>query len=214
MQDLYSQKQTDYFESTRPEIQKFLPRKIKRLLDVGCGSGMVSWTAKQNLGIEFVAGIELFEDAARQAQTRLDKVIVGDLESVNIDFPDKYFDCILCADSLEHMADPWNALKILRRMLDDNGKLVVSLPNIQNIVPLFKIIFNRLEYEDHGILDRSHLKFFTLHTMQKMFQDCGYEIERQESNISFNHSFARKMTFGLLDTFAVSIFYFILKKKN
>jgi 2-polyprenyl-3-methyl-5-hydroxy-6-metoxy-1,4-benzoquinol methylase len=213
MKNFYSDKKNEYFESTRPEIQNFLPIKIKRLLDVGCGGGMVSWTAKQRLGIEYIAGIEVFEEAAKKAGERLDKVLVGDLESIDLDFPEGYFDCILCADSLEHMTDPWKALNKLTRYLDKEGRMVVSLPNIQNIIPLSKIIFNRLEYSDDGILDRTHLKFFTLHTMQKMFSDAGLIIEKQESNISFNHAFVRKITFGLLDNFAVSIYYFILKKK-
>ena len=212
----YAEKKSSYYDLVREEILNLIPGSTKHLLDVGCGMGTISSLAKKKFNIEEVVGIEKFENAASVAATKLDKVICGDIESLQLDYADNYFDCILCADILEHLINPENVLRKLRTLLNDNGVLITSLPNIRHIVPLLKILLDKLEYEESGVLDKTHLRFFTLHTMKKMFEETGFEIQRIENNrsISLKFKIANIITFGLFKPFSIYQYIFILKKKR
>jgi 2-polyprenyl-3-methyl-5-hydroxy-6-metoxy-1,4-benzoquinol methylase len=156
--------------------------RCKRLLDVGCGTGATSALLKHHGVCDEAHGIEFFTDAAKVAESRLDSVLQGDIISLELPYADAYFDVILCLDVLEHTADPWSVLKKLRRVLHPDGVLVASIPNIAFAPVLLKILFDRFEYEESGVLDRTHLRFFTLHTIRNMFESCGYEIHLVERN--------------------------------
>ncbi len=211
----YTEKDDSYYNLVREEILNLIPSSTKRLLDIGCGMGAISSMAKKKFNIEEVIGIEKFENAASVASTKLDKVICGDVESLQLEFSNNYFDCILCADIFEHLINPENVIKKLHGLLSDNGVMITSLPNIRHVVPLLKIIFNRLEYEESGILDKTHLHFYTLHTMKKMFSETGFEIQKIENNRSLSLKFklANIITFGLFKPFSIYQYIFVLRKK-
>src|SRR6185503_4542900 len=158
---MYGAKERAYYGLVRKELVDLIPMGTKRLLDVGCGEGDTALEAKRRFGLE-VVGIELHAPAAAIAATKLNRVIVGDVEQVEIDYPERHFDCILCADVLEHTKDPWEVLRRLRRYLSDGGVLIASISNLRHISPVMKILLDRFEYQDSGILDRTHLRFFTL----------------------------------------------------
>ena len=216
LNQLYVEKNNSYYGLVREEILALIPKNARRLLDVGCGSGDTSRAAKDRLGLQEAVGIELFESAASAARVKLDRVIVGDIEELELDFSDGYFDCILCADVLEHTKDPWLNLRKIRQFLADDGVLIVSLPNLRHIVPVLKIIFDRLEYEESGILDKTHLRFFSLHTMRNMFRETGFTIQQIETNRSRSWKFKLLHLFslGLLRPFSVFQYIFVLKKQN
>lgn len=90
-------KTDSYYAQVREDLLPLIPRRAMRLLDVGCGTGETGLAAKQRLGTHEVIGIEFFESVALIAQTKLDQVIVGDIETLDLNFPENYFDCILCA---------------------------------------------------------------------------------------------------------------------
>ena len=212
--DLYAEKADAYYAVVRSELVALIPENTKRLLDVGCGAGATGRAAQLRLRLQELVGIELFEPAATQARAAYDRVIVGDIETLELDFPPKHFDCILCADVLEHTKDPWSVLKILRQQLNDDGVLVASIPNIRHLGPLFKILFDRFEYEESGLLDKTHLHFFTMHTIRKMFQDTGFEIR----HVKFTYSNSRKaqllrvLSLGLLQPFLIYQFLLVVTK--
>ncbi|MCX6169000.1 MAG: class I SAM-dependent methyltransferase [Ignavibacteriales bacterium] len=205
-----------YFKLFRPEIFDLIPKTTKRLLDIGCAEGVLANEARKKYDLEIAVGIELNENAAKVARTKLDKVLVGDIENMNLDFSERYFDCIICADILEHLKDPWKVLSYLKNILDNDGTVIISLPNLRHIVPVLKIIFNRFEYTDSGILDRTHLRFFTLHTMKKMIDECGFRIESINSNKSISYKFRliNFLSFGLFTPFSIYQYIFLLKKKE
>jgi len=162
-----------YYSNIRPEVVALIPPGTKRLLDVGCGEGKMSAEAKR-LGVAEAYGIEALDSVAKKARAVLDDVLISDIETAAI--PWSGFDCIVCADVLEHLRDPWATLRKLRALLSENGVLIASIPNIAHFSVVLRIIRDRFAYEDDGILDRTHLRFFTKHTVGRMFADCGYRI--------------------------------------
>ncbi|MCX8051978.1 MAG: class I SAM-dependent methyltransferase [Chlorobi bacterium] len=180
----------NYYHLIRHDLVEFVPPRVRRLLDLGCGAGCTAEYLKRTRGIETVVGVEYVPDVAAEAAARLDCVHTGDIEQMELPYPDGYFDCILCADVLEHLRDPWNVLRRLRRLLARDGVVVASIPNIRHARVLAKIVFDRFEYEDSGILDRTHLRFFTRHTIEHMFAVAGYRTELVGCNRSRSWKFA------------------------
>lgn len=165
-----------YYLQTRDDLIKLIPEGAKRLLDVGCGGGMTG-KALLEAGAEFVVGVERFEEAARQASKYYSEVIVGDVEETDLPFPDGFFDSIIYGDVLEHLIDPWNLLKKHRRLLKSKGTIVISIPNIRHYRVIKKLVFKgEWRYTDEGILDKTHLRFFTLGTTVEMLESAGYEV--------------------------------------
>lgn len=156
----------------------FLPDKVGRLLDVGCSEGYFGQLVKKKYNCE-VWGIEPFADASRKAGEKLDRVY-------NTFFSDQFetttlFDAITFNDVLEHIADPWAALRKCRTMLTNDGCIVASIPNILYFHDFINMLFTRdWKYEDAGIFDRTHLRFFTKKSIVRMFQECGFEVVRME----------------------------------
>ena len=214
--NLYSDKTNSYFSLIRSDIIKLVPLGTKRILDVGCGSGLTGKKIKTSAGADFVAGIELNEEAANSAKSNLDLVICGDIETIDLDFKDKSFDCIICADVLEHLKDPWQVLVKLSEVLKADGILIASIPNIRNIKPLIKIILDKFEYETEGILDRTHLRFFTFHTIYKMFDECGFTIVKKTSNRIKNKTVRaiNTLTLFLFKDFFITQHIIVAKKKK
>lgn len=205
-QELYIAKSPEYFGHIREDVIELIPSGVKKVLDVGCGSGATGSAIGTRTGAE-VTGIELDKTAANEAEKRLHRVLTGSLEDMpDSTFPAGYFDCIVCADVLEHMVDPWQALNRLRGWLGKDGVLIASIPSIRHITVVLRILFDRWEYcEEGGILDKTHLRFFTLYTMRRMFADCGYEIQSVRTNASRTLKFkiANLLSFGLFRPFTV-----------
>lgn len=147
----------------------------KKVLDVGCGAGYLGEIFKKN-GC-YVVGIESDYDRARVAEKVLDKLIIDDIENIeDLDYPDNYFDVIVLADILEHLKSPDTVLIRLRKYLNKDGYIVISLPNIARIDIRLKLLCGNFNYEDTGILDKTHLRFFTKKTASGLLERCGYSI--------------------------------------
>lgn len=169
--------QYPYHSSGRDEIQKLVPEHAHRSLDIGCGTGEFSRQLKLNSNINETWGIEIVADAAHKAAHHLDKIICGDVEYSLEDVPDHHFDCIFFNDVLEHLPDPEGILKAVKQKLSANGIIIASIPNIRHYKTLYRLIFQAdWQYEDSGVLDRTHIKFFTKKTMVKLFENSGYAV--------------------------------------
>lgn len=171
-----SERPTRYYEQTRPEMLKYVPAGVKRTLELGCALGGFSATVKQQFSAE-CWGMELDPEAAQVAAGRLDRVIVGDIVEHLGDLPDHHFDCVICNDILEHLVDPYTLLMDLRTKLTPQGVVVASLPNIRYCRILFDLVVRgNWDYKEHGILDKTHLRFFTYKSLKKVFPKLGYEL--------------------------------------
>jgi 2-polyprenyl-3-methyl-5-hydroxy-6-metoxy-1,4-benzoquinol methylase len=172
----YDQKPKDYFQLTRPEMVAFVPESCKKILDVGCGSGGFGQTLKQTRKVE-IWGVEPVSTVAAVAATRLDRVI-EDIFTPKLDLPRNAFDCIIFNDVLEHVFDPGAALQYARTLLAPGGCIVASIPNIRHFPTMWALIVRgEWIYREFGILDYTHMRFFTKKSIQTVFKDAGFRID-------------------------------------
>src|SRR4051794_27334942 len=125
-----------------------------------------------------VDGHELDPVAAERALTVCDQVIVGDLQQIEVDTLAATYDVLLFGDTLEHIADPVAVLTRLRTRLNPGGALVLSIPNVANWAVRLSLLAGQFRYTDRGILDRTHLRFYTKRTLVEMLADAGFTVER------------------------------------
>lgn len=171
---------TDYYEVARPEMLPFIPVEARHFLEIGCAAGSFGTLVKSTRDCVYV-GVEPLEKAAHIARGVLDDVYISDVEHAPVHFRKAQFDCIVCNDVLEHLVDPWDVLDKYRYFLRPGGYVVASLPNVRYYKVLRDLVFKkRWEYMDWGVLDRTHLRFFTKMTMRKLFVSTGYKVERIE----------------------------------
>ncbi len=167
---------SDYYNFPRTDVLELVPADAKRILDVGCAAGVLGKALKER-GATEVVGVEVVKEVANEAKKYLDRVIVGDIEHIELDYPEGYFDCIVLADVLEHLYNPWQALAKLKRLLSDAGKVVCSIPNIGHAFVLRNLLNGTWKYEEAGILDITHLRFFTLESAFALLMSAGFEID-------------------------------------
>lgn len=167
-----------YYENARLELLSLFTREPRRLLDVGCGAGGASAEAKRRWPSVTTIGVEVLPEAAAQAKIHLDHVVIGSAEDT--DFSSEGvadIDAVLLGDVLEHMVDPWAFLRRLHSVLAPGAMIAASIPNIANIWLMEELAAGRFIYEEEGLLDATHLRFFTRMTIERMFVDNGYRIE-------------------------------------
>jgi 2-polyprenyl-3-methyl-5-hydroxy-6-metoxy-1,4-benzoquinol methylase len=193
----------EYFDGLRDEVAAYVPIDSNTILDIGCGSGNFGNLLKERGENVNVWGVELNAKVAQLASKKLDKIIVGDIEKCIPEIPDSFFDCITFNDSLEHMIDPFNVLLKIKSKLTEKGVVVSSIPNVRYYNNLRDLLFYRQwEYVDDGILDRTHLRFFTDKSIVNMYNRLGYNIQLMQGiNKSKKNKVRRlvKLSFGWLD---------------
>jgi SAM-dependent methyltransferase len=167
----------EYYQNERPEMLEFLPPNPRRLIDVGCGNGFFGAAVKARYPECETWGVELMADAARQAASRNDRIIQADFESAD-EIPEAYFDVVTMNDVLEHMPWPEPALANAKRILRSEGRLVLSLPNVQFLLNVLDLVKrNDWEYQDSGILDRTHVRFYTAKSAVRLLERNGFRVE-------------------------------------
>ena len=151
----------------------------KRVLELGCSTGFFSKYLSQKRACS-VVGVEVDPLAAAEARKFCNQVLVCDLNSPEWieGLPHQAFDAILMGDVLEHLVEPRAVLDGIQPMLAPNASIIISLPNIVYWRTRFKILCGRFEYESFGILDHTHLRFYTPKTARKMIESAGYQIIR------------------------------------
>ncbi len=176
----YINKPKDYYQNDRPEMLKYLPDEVGIILDVGCSNGDFGSSLKRIKNAE-VWGIEPMNKYATEAEGKLDNLINSSVEAAIDELPNNYFDVIFFNDVLEHLLDPYTVLEKIKPKLKENGKVISSIPNIRYFRTFFKLLFDgEWDYQDEGILDRTHVRFFTKKSILKMYNSAGYVVERHE----------------------------------
>ena len=147
------------------------------VLEVGCASGIQTRYLKERLGCR-VTGIEIDPLAAEDARPYCENLIIGSIEELNLHqaLGDRRFDAITFADVLEHLYDPADTLKKIRPFLKEDGHLIASIPNIAHAAICWELAHGRFDYQKFGLLDNTHIRFFTKKNVARLFEETGYRI--------------------------------------
>lgn len=164
-----------YPYAERPEVAALVPPTVELLLDVGCSRGGFGAGLRRSRPRLRLVGIESDGDAAREAALHYDRVVTGAFPK---DLPrDEAFECVVFNDVLEHMVDPWAALRATAGVLKPGGVVVASIPNVRGLRHLIDLTMRgEWHYQDMGILDRTHLRFFTRRSMVRLFEESGFTV--------------------------------------
>ncbi len=165
-----------YHNNARPEMLPFVPTAARRVLDVGCGAGAFSAALKRERPAVEVWGVEPDAAAHATASKVLDHALHGFFDQ-SLGLPEAHFDAIVFNDSLEHFPDHRLALQLALRLLAPAGVLVASVPNVRYWPHLKHYLFEAdWRYEDEGIRDHTHLRFFTQRSLVRSLQETAYEV--------------------------------------
>ena len=170
-----------YFDTLRNEIEPLVPANPALVMDVGCGKGVTSSWLKRIRPNVTTVGVEIDSSVAAIAASAVDSVLVADLNhglSALAGYEGRV-DLLLLLDVLEHLQDPWTRLREFRRLLAPSGVVIASIPNVRNLKVVGPLLFKgEWRYQSSGILDRTHLRFFTRRTILDMFAGAGYDVQQ------------------------------------
>jgi len=195
------EKPVGYYSNIRPEMYEFIPVKAGKILEAGCGEGIFASQVKEKLNAE-VWGLELDFESAEIASKKIDKVLQGDIALTISQLPKNYFDCIIFNDVLEHLVNPYEVLEALKQNLAPNGVIVSSIPNARYWRVFKMYVFGKnWKYENDGVMDRTHLRFFTKRSISEMFENLKYDvvtIKGLKPTPSVGFQILNALTFGSL----------------
>ncbi len=203
------------YTGARPDLWPYIPDGAERVLDVGCATGEVGAALKARGKAREVVGLELSPDAAVEARRHLDRVIVGDIEGGDGEsvLSDGGFDVILYADVLEHLKNPWAVVERQRRLLRPGGRVIASLPNIGHYRTILMLLRHQWRYEELGIMDYTHLRFFDRAGLRDLFRQAGYAETRiyRRGGEGPKQRLARALTLGYSTDFFVPGFVLVAR---
>jgi 2-polyprenyl-3-methyl-5-hydroxy-6-metoxy-1,4-benzoquinol methylase len=159
---------------------QYVPVDAKRVLDVGCAAGVFGAQVASTTEAE-VWGIEIDPIAAAAAIDRLSNVINADVSTALAHLPKQYFDCVVFNDVLEHLSDPYSVLAQMKEHMASAGTLVCSVPNVRYFTVLYRLLVEKnWRYSDSGVMDKTHLRFFTIRSLAISLEQAGYKVVRIE----------------------------------
>lgn len=171
-----------YRSNPRHEVVDLIRRAPQFVIDLGCGTGVTGALIKEKFPGATVVGIEPHTPSADEAQSRLDRVLVGRFEELDLakeGIDPQSVDLLLAADVLEHLFNPWKALMSIHPFLKPDALVLASVPNIRNFALLEDLVDRgRWRYASEGLLDVTHLRFFTKQEIVSMFTETGYRVRR------------------------------------
>jgi 2-polyprenyl-3-methyl-5-hydroxy-6-metoxy-1,4-benzoquinol methylase len=173
------------YTGLRSDLLSLVAGNPERVLDLGCATGTMGRYLSSTLGSQ-VWGVEYDGAMAAEARAHLRQVWQADLNKESLlSFPHEgKYDLILCGDILEHLVDPWEALREAASLLSANGHLVVSFPNIGHYTTLGHLFFLReWPYRKRGIHDRTHLRFFTRRNLIQLYMQAGLKVDAEKRNL-------------------------------
>lgn len=171
-----------YYANPRTEVIELLQRHsthAKRIVEIGCGGGQTIAELKRLLGADFCLGVEMHEAMASVARGRIDQVIVADLatqSTESLGVREQNFDLLLALDVLEHLYDPWSVLADWATVLRPGGRVAISLPNLQHLAVLLDLSRGKFDYQSSGLLDATHIRFFTAQSAAKLVAGAGLRL--------------------------------------
>ncbi len=205
----------NYYNNERKEIIKYIPKGVKRILDVGCGEGSTLEMISKIYDCEAV-GVEINIESANKANKKFKDIYNFSCE--NKEKMDELgdFDVILLLDVLEHMIDPWAFVLNLKKVsLRQGGTLIASIPNFKNYKIMQSYIKGNFRYEEAGLFDRTHLRWFAKKNMMELFEEVGLKVDIiSASNLQGKNkaTIFNGLTLGIFEEYLA--FQYILVVKN
>lgn len=167
-----------YHDVLRSDILSFISDPPGTVLDIGCAAGATGQLVKQKFPGTRVVGIEPNLAAAARARQYLDVVVSKRIEEIDpvLDLGGGEIGVVLLMDVLEHLVDPWRTLLGLHRLITTETRVLASIPNVRNLATLHELAGGRWQYRPAGVLDVTHLRFFTLTEIHELFGQTGYRV--------------------------------------
>lgn len=212
--NLYVNKKSSYYAEWREDIFSIIKSKGKfdKSLEIGCASGRLSSSLKREKIVKYAVGVEPYSKPVNDIC--IDEFRSCFIEDILEEVDEKEcFDLIILADVLEHTQDPWKILsKLSKNKLSRDGTVVISLPNIRNFLSLKKIIFNgSFEYEEEGVFDKTHLRFFCIKDMVRLIESAGLElVEKNPAYLLKSYKFFNKNRLRIINAFTLGLFKWFL----
>ncbi len=181
----------------RHDLIKLLPEQPEklRLLDIGCSTGINGEYLREAGRISSLWGIEYDADMAAVASRHYDQVLVGDLDTMPLaaKLPLKAFDCMLCGDVLEHLRRPEEVLACLHPHLADDGRVIISVPNMRHISAILQLVFKGYwPRNERGIFDKTHLQVVTKRNLQEWVETAGFQVVSWHRNYRYRDPIGSK----------------------
>ena len=211
------EKPDGYYGHARLALTHFVHEGPNRILDVGCGEGRAGAALKAAGRAAEVVGIEKNASVAAVAGANVDRVICTDVESFELPFGPAYFDYIIFADVLEHLVDPWTVVERLAGLLRAGGYMIASIPNVRHWrVVLALLLSGEWQYSPDGVLDDTHLRFFTRKSMRRLFPAPAFVVERVVPSLAFSSASragrVNRFTFRLFEDFLTVRYIMAIRK--
>ncbi|HUL00753.1 MAG TPA: class I SAM-dependent methyltransferase [Nitrospirota bacterium] len=211
---MQKKKNQNYYNYQRRDLIGMLPSAHARYLEIGCGNGATLEYLKAK-GAAYVAGVDINAKAIAVAETKgLDAAFVADIEKDDLPFEKNYFDCIILADVLEHLYNPWDAVRKIRSYLRVDGDMLISIPNVKYYKLLQRLILHdEWKYAEQGILDNTHVRFFTRREIVSLIEGAGLKTEKVQGVYISGKVFRliNGLLLNRLRSFAAYQFYILAK---
>ena len=214
VEEMYINKQSDYFSLERQVFKNAIKGDGLKILDIGCGTGVLGafFKKKQNC---IVTGVEINESAYEIAKINLDNVFKGNIEIFTLPFEEDTFDFIIMGDVLEHLINPVATINKLYKVLKPGGKILITVPNVRYWKLIFNLIFaDKWQYESWGILDFTHLRFFTKRSVIDLLKTNSFHKITSKRIIQHpsKSSFINFFTFNFFAGFLASHTFITIEK--
>jgi methionine biosynthesis protein MetW len=193
----------DYYTQDKGFLLHLIPEGPNVVLDLGCGSGRVGKRLIESNKAAEVVGIEIFDPAAKEALNYYKAVHVGDIENMDLTY-DRYFDVVICGDVLEHLREPSKVLERLYHCLKDDGLIVCCVPNVRYWrIWMNLVLRGNWDYTSEGIMDQTHLRFFTTRSFKKLLTSASFKVQDEEMRIAIGPKQKRfnRVTRGIFKEF-------------
>lgn len=171
---LYDSKTEQYFSGVRHDmLERLSTGPDSAIAEVGCGDGATGAAALERGKAGHYTGFELMPEVAAIARPRLSEVITGNVETMDLSRFAGKFDALIMSEVIEHLSDPWSTLETLLACLKPDGEVIASSPNIAHRNVLANLLAGKFEYADAGVMDRTHLRWFTPASYHALFERAG-----------------------------------------
>lgn len=215
---MYNSKQLEYFSNVRLDLLELIPKDYRNgnLLEIGAGSGATLMFAKQNHYASKVTGIDIQSiNHSYQSHSEIDQFVIGNIEQDDLFFTQQPYDVIICGDVLEHLVNPWQTIRKLKSYLSKDGIIIASVPNFREIGTLTKIcLTGDFSYQDSGVLDRTHLRFFCKKNIKELFVHNNFQILSIQDSLKYNKGkrlLLNNLTLGIFEEFLTVQYHIIAK---